>query len=125
MAKRHTEVLRLAEHGLEAMPGRGYVQADAPLTLGIGLASMLGAVLIMVLYLIEDAFPRAFYANPAALWAVPPILFLFLGRIWLTSQRGELRDDPVAFALKDRICLLLGGMITLAFAAALFTPVPV
>ena len=65
MAKRHTEVLRLAERGLDAMPGRGYVGADAPLTLGIGLASMLGAILIMVLYLIEDAFPREFYSNPS------------------------------------------------------------
>ena len=102
------------------MPGRGYVRDDAPLTLGIELASMLGAVLIMVLYLIEDAFPRAFYANPAALWAVPPILFLFLGRIWLISQRGQLNDDPVAFALKDRISLMLGGSMVVAFTSALF-----
>ena len=102
MAKRHTEVLRLAERGLESMPGRGYRVSDAPLTLGLGLAAMLGATLIMVLYLIEDAFPRGFYSNPAFLWAVPSILFLFLGRIWLTSQRGELHDDPVAFALKTK-----------------------
>jgi 4-hydroxybenzoate polyprenyltransferase len=104
------------------MPGRGYIQADAPLTLGVGLAAMLGAILIMVLYLIEDAFPRGFYANPAFLWAVPPILFLFLSRIWLISQRGQLHDDPVAFALKDRLSLLLGGMMAVAFAAALFNP---
>ncbi|MGO8951831.1 MAG: UbiA family prenyltransferase [Rhodomicrobium sp.] len=122
MAKRHTEVLRLAERGLDCMPGRGYIQADAPLTLGVGLASMLGAILIMVLYLIEDAFPRGFYANPAFLWAVPPILFLFLSRIWLISQRGQLHDDPVAFALKDRLSLALGGMTVIAFAAAMFNP---
>jgi 4-hydroxybenzoate polyprenyltransferase len=122
LAKRHTEVVRLAGKGLTAMPGRGYVQADAPLTLGLGLASMLGAILIMVLYLIEDAFPRSFYVNPGFLWAVPPILFLFLGRIWLLSQRGELRDDPVAFALKDKTSLLLGFMMALTFAAAMFNP---
>ncbi len=122
MAKRHTEVLRLAARGLDSMPGRGYVAADAPLTLGLGLASMLGAVLIMVLYLTEDAFPRGFYANPAVLWAVPPILFLFLGRIWLVSQRGELEDDPVAFALKDKTSLFLGALTVLTFAAALLKP---
>ena len=81
MAKRHTEVLRLAEHGLNSTAGRGYRLSDAPLTLGLGLASMLGAIFIMVLYLIEDAFPRGFYSSPAFLWAVPAILFLFLGRI--------------------------------------------
>ncbi len=120
MAKRHTEVLRLTELGLDTMPGRGYMRADAPLTLGLGLASTLGAILILILYLIEDAFPRGFYANPAALWAMPPILFLFLGRIWLISQRGQLHDDPVAYALKDRISLSLGGTMVLTFAAALF-----
>ena len=122
MAKRHTEVLRLTELGLNSMPGRGYVRADAPLTLGLGLASMLGAILIMILYLIEDAFPHGLYANPTTLSAVPPILFFFLGRIWLISQRGQLRDDPVAFALQDRISLLLGGAMVLTFAAAVFRP---
>ncbi len=122
IAKRHTEVLRLAERGLESMPGRGYRAPDAPLTLGLGLASMLGATLIMVLYLIEDAFPRGLYSNPTFLWAVPAILFLFLGRVWLTSQRGGLRDDPVAFALKDKVSLLLGALMAVSFAAALFSP---
>jgi 4-hydroxybenzoate polyprenyltransferase len=119
MAKRHTEVLRLAKRGLDDIPGRGYVAADAPLTLGMGLASMLGAVLIMILYLIEDAFPRQLYANPVCLWAIPPILFLFLGRVWLLSQRGQLHDDTVAFALKDRVSLILGLLMAISFAAAL------
>ncbi len=119
MAKRHTEVLRLAERGLKSLPGRGYSASDAPLTLGFGLASMHGAILIMVLYLIEDAFHQTFYANPAFLWAAPPVLYLFLGRIWLISQRGELRDDPVAFALRDRLSLLLGAIMALIFAAAI------
>lgn len=118
MAKRHTEVLRVADKGLEATHGRGYLAQDAPFTLGIGLAAMLGAVLIFILYLIEDAFPRGFYADPSALWAAPVILFLFLGRIWLLCQRGQLRDDPVAFALKDKVCLLLGWLMATTFAAA-------
>jgi len=119
MAKRHTEVLRLADHGLEGTRGRGYIAGDAPLTLGMGLASMFGALLIMIVYLIEDAFPRGVYANPTCLWAIPFILFIFVGRIWLLSQRGQLRDDPVAFALKDRVSLLLGLLMGIVFAAAL------
>ena len=122
MAKRHTEVLRLAERGLQSIPGRGYTASDAPLTLSFGVASMHAAIFIMVLYLIEDAFPRNFYGTPALLWVLPPIVYLFLGRVWLIGHRGELRDDPVAFALRDRISLLLGGIMVLTFAAALFRP---
>jgi 4-hydroxybenzoate polyprenyltransferase len=119
MAKRHTEVLRLGERGLEGTHGRGYVGGDVPLTLGMGLASMFCGVLIMILYLIEDALPQGVYANPNYLWAMPFVLFLFLGRIWLLSQRGQLRDDPVAFALKDRVSLLLGLLMSMILAAAL------
>ncbi len=119
LAKRHTEVLRMAERGLDKLHGRGYSAADAPLTLGLGVASMQGAILIFVLYLIEDAFPRGLYKTPEALWLAPIILFLFLGRIWLFCQRGLLKDDPVAFALKDKTSVLLGALMGLAFAAAM------
>jgi 4-hydroxybenzoate polyprenyltransferase len=119
IAKRHTEVLRLAERGLGDTEGRGYIAGDAPLTLGMGLASMFAGVLIMILYLIEDALPQGVYAHPSYLWAIPFILSLFLGRIWLLSQRNQLRDDPVAFALKDRVSLLLGLLMSIVFAAAL------
>ena len=119
-AKRHTEILRLVERGLESIPGRGYGAADAPLTQGIGMAAVFGSVLVMFLYLIEAAMPRAFYANPEFLWVMPPILFLFLGRIWLLCHRGQLHDDPVVFALKDRLSLLLGLLMGTSFVAALF-----
>ena len=79
---------------------------------------MLGAVLIMVIYLISDAFPAGFYAYPAFLWAFPLVLFMWLGRVWLLCHRGVLHDDPVAFALKDRVSLIYAGLIALAFGAA-------
>jgi len=118
-AKRHTELLRLKSRG--TAPGRGYIREDAPSLLGLGLAAMLGAVLINIMYLLEDAFPRAVYGNTDWLWTIPPILFLFLGRIWLLSQRGQLLDDPVAFALKDRISLLLGALMAAGFLLAVVT----
>lgn len=118
MAKRHTEVLRMAEHGQVTIRGRGYVAGDAPLTLGCGLAAMFSAVFILILYLIEDAFPKGFYARPALLWVAPAVLFLFLGRVWLLCQRGQLDDDPVAFALKDRVSLALGAVLAVTVVLA-------
>jgi 4-hydroxybenzoate polyprenyltransferase len=106
LAKRHVELISIADQSSAKV--RGYIGQDAPLTLGLGLTSLLGSVLIVILYLTEDAFHRSFYAKPNFLWAVPAIMFLFLSRIWLSAQRKVLMDDPVAFALKDRICLILG-----------------
>jgi 4-hydroxybenzoate polyprenyltransferase len=118
MAKRNTEVLASTGNISITIPGRGYVSNDAPLILALGIGTGISAVLVMILYLIEDAYPRQFYANPAFLWALPAILFLFLGRVWLLSERRQMHDDPVAFALKDRISLLLGLLMSLALAAS-------
>ena len=67
VAKRHTEVLKLAERGLTNASGRGYAAADSAFTLGLGIASMMGSVIVLILYLIEDAFPRGVYAHPQVL----------------------------------------------------------
>ncbi len=49
----------------------------------------------------------------------PIIVFLWLAHIWLLCHRGELKDDPVAFALKDRLSLAYGAAMAAVFAAAL------
>ena len=85
--------------------------------LGLGLSTGTASVLILVLFLIFDAFQRDIYTNPDWLWLFPIIIFLWIGRIWLISQRGELNDDPVVFALKDRQSLVLGVLMV---AATLF-----
>jgi hypothetical protein len=40
-------------------------------------------------------------------------------RIWLFSHRAMLHDDPVIFALRDRVSLLLGLVMVLFVALAL------
>ena len=76
------------------------------------------AVLILVLYIIDDAFRQSFYGNVTWLWGFPAILFLFVCRIWLMCQRGEMDSDPVAFAVRDRPSLALGAGLTVCFVAA-------
>jgi 4-hydroxybenzoate polyprenyltransferase len=118
VAKRHTEVVRMIAHGLTEAAGRGYQARDEALLLAIGIASAASAIVLLTLYLTGEAFRAAFYTAPAFLWFAPGVLLLWLGRVWLLSQRGELDDDPVAFALRDGPSLLLAGVLGLAFAAA-------
>ncbi len=117
-AKRQTEISRAAGNGRTSLAGRGYRIEDTPLVQTTGIASGLGAVLIMVLYLINDAFQAGFYANDVWLWTFPSCLFLWIGRIWIICLRGELNDDPVAFAVTDRVSIALGGVMGMAFLTA-------
>jgi hypothetical protein len=77
-------------------------------------------VLVLVLYIKDEAFSQTFYRVPALLWCAPAALTLWLGRIWLICGRGELDDDPVAFALKDKVSLGLGAALAVVLAAAIF-----
>jgi hypothetical protein len=60
----------------------------------------------------------AFYKSPMVLWAMPAVLFLWLGRYWLLVGRGELDDDPLEYAVKDRVSLGLGAAMTAIFVGA-------
>ena len=79
----------------------------------------MASILILVLYLMDEVFPAALYALLGFLWAAPAAVFLWVGRIWLLAHRGQMTDDPVVFALTDKISLGLGGAVVLAFLLAL------
>lgn len=117
VAKRYTEVLRYGVDEVR-LGGRGYSAQDASLLLVIGVSASFAALTLLVLYLVEDAVPAALYARPQWLWAIVPLLLVWLGRVWLVAARGELHDDPVDFALRDKASLLLGVGVALAFLGA-------
>ncbi len=120
IAKRHVEVLKRGQAGGGALPGRGFSSEDAAVTLAFGVASSVASILILVMYLMDGAFPSGFYTAPAFLWAMPVVVGGWLTRIWLLAHRGQLDDDPVAFALRDRASIALGAVLAAAFAAAAF-----
>ena len=118
LAKRHAE-LENAQAGVERrIAGRGYLASDAPLTLALGISLTTASNLILVLYMVEEAFPSGLYSASGWLWAAPLLVSLWTMRIWLLAHRGELDDDPVAFAIRDRISLGLGVLLALAFMVA-------
>ena len=115
LAKRHVELVGAGDRrSRDLVAGRGYAPADAPLTLVFGVSMTAASILILVLYLTEEAFPSGTYANPDFLWAAPALALLWTQRIWILAHRGELDDDPVAFAVTDKVSILL-GLILLGF----------
>lgn len=118
LAKRHVEVSSATSAPDKLLPGRGYKPSDAPLTLALGVATSAAAMLVIVQYMMADAFPSNVYRLPAFLWAAPLLLGVWICRIWLLAHRGELDDDPVAFAVKDPISLGLGAVLGVAFLLA-------
>ena len=118
-AKRHAELMRLENEGLFRACGRGYVVTDLPLIRALGPASGFLAVLVFALYT-QSETTRAMYPNSAALWLICPLALFWVSRLWLIALRGMLLEDPVVFALRDRVSLIMGAAvgILLVIAAA-------
>jgi 4-hydroxybenzoate polyprenyltransferase len=119
IAKRHTEIVRAGSSGEHSLASRGYRVEDGELTLVIGVSTGIASLLIMALYIVEDILPRNAYDNPKLLWGIPILLAIWIGRIWLLAHRGEMSDDPVSFALRDKASLALGAVVAILFLAAL------
>jgi hypothetical protein len=62
------------------------------------------------------------YREPGRLWLIMPLMILWLFRVWLLASRGELDEDPVAFALTDRMSQLIG--VAVLVIAWLAQPLP-
>ncbi|MEO5806175.1 UbiA family prenyltransferase [Devosia sp.] len=114
-AKRQTEIQKSVAKGRLAVSGRGYLGTDAGMVTAMGVATAMAAITIMVLYIMNDVYNAAFYHHPIMLWVFPAALFMWVSRIWLLCHREQLNDDPVAFAIRDRISIALGGLMGAAF----------
>ncbi|MFT4288101.1 UbiA family prenyltransferase [Nocardioides sp.] len=117
LVKRVSELTRLRRTQAGAMRGRGYLDADLELLSSYGVATSVGAVVIFSLY-VNDPVTSELYETPELLWLTVPVLLAWLMRVWLRAHRGEMDEDPIVFAIRDRASLLAGGLIVLAFVAA-------
>lgn len=99
--------------------GRGYVASDLELLSSYGVATSVAAAVILTLF-VADPATASRYGTPEILWAVVPILLAWLMRVWLLAHRGAMNEDPIVFAIKDRVSLIAGLLMAIAFVAAHF-----
>ena len=120
LAKRYVEIAGTAGANNDRgfIRGRGYRFTDGPLLLAFGITTSVVAVLILTLYIANEAFPTGAYQQPQWLWMIAPIVLLWTMRVWLLCFRGEMHDDPVAFAATDRVSWFLGFLVLLGFVVA-------
>jgi 4-hydroxybenzoate polyprenyltransferase len=107
IVKRFAELENLRASGSTPKNGRGYLLADQAQLRSFGTASAYAAVVVFAIYISGYDVTRL-YRKPQMLWMAVPLMLLWLNRVWLLASRGELNEDPVAFALTDRMSLLIG-----------------
>jgi len=117
LMKRATEINSLPETAVGNIKGRGYRRADLPVIITLTAAAGYVSVLVLALYIYSPEV-RMFYRRPDLLWGICIILVYWLGRAFVLTGRGEMREDPVIFAATDRISLLAGVLVGAVFLVA-------
>jgi 4-hydroxybenzoate polyprenyltransferase len=103
----------------EAMIRRGYIAADRSILITLGVTSGVASVMAFCLY-VSHQVEGAQFVEPWMLWLIVPLLLLWIARVWLLTNRGDMQDDPVTFALSDRISIVIGiSVVLIVLAAAL------
>jgi len=92
--------------------GRGYSKGDGLLILVMGIAACYSSVTVFALYLNSEAI-TLLYKFPELMWAQVPILLFWMSWMWLQSHRANMHDDPLVFAIKDKVSLICGLMFGL------------
>jgi len=83
-----------------------------------GTASAYAAVVVFAIYITGPDVTKL-YREPRLLWLSVPLITLWLNRIWLLASRGELDEDPVAFALTDPVSQAIGLSVVIVALLAL------
>jgi 4-hydroxybenzoate polyprenyltransferase len=96
--------------------GRGYVPGDRDVVFAMGTSAGYVSALVLALYVSSEDV-RRLYQEPRWLWALCPLVLYWVSVMWIRARRGEVKDDPVLFALFDRttwVVAALGAVVVWA-----------
>ncbi|MEB0137059.1 UbiA family prenyltransferase [Actimicrobium sp. CCC2.4] len=107
--KRYAELQVQVGNGKQKVHGRGYYTSDAPLVQTLGITSGYAAVVVLAMYLNSEVVLQL-YRTPEFIWGAVPVILFWVSWIWMQAHRGNMHDDPVVFAVKDKASLFAGAV---------------
>ena len=118
MVKRFSELQNNRAQGQVPSIGRGYMLADIEQLRSFGTASAYAGMVVFAMY-ISGHEVITLYSHAARMWLIVPLMILWISRVWLLAGRGLLDEDPVIFAVTDRMSLLIGACVAVVAFLAL------
>lgn len=117
LVKRYTELVKTELLKTE-ITGRGYKSSDKHFLLSLGVSSGFLSVLVLALFINSSGIFEG-YSSPYFLWFIIPILVYWISRIWIISSRGQMHDDPIVFAIQDKVSISLFILLFFALMSAI------
>jgi 4-hydroxybenzoate polyprenyltransferase len=113
LVKRCAELVTLGTSGSNMARGRDYRVTDLAVLWPLGVSTAIAAIVVFGLF-ISTPDTQSHYATPRLLWLAGVGLIYWIARLWVKTSRGEMHDDPVVYAVKNR-----GSLITVLTIVAI------
>lgn len=117
LVKRYAELHALSLTDATAIKGRNYLISDMEQLRSFGTASGYLSVLVLALYINSDTV-MSLYQTPLFLWVVCFIFLYWISRVWMLASRGQMHEDPILFAIQDKVSWIVGVVSILAIYLA-------
>jgi 4-hydroxybenzoate polyprenyltransferase/phosphoserine phosphatase len=118
LIKRYVELAARRDANLPDPTSRDYKNSDLDIVAALAAGAGFNAVTIFTLYISSDAV-NELYTRPQILWLVGPLLMYWIARALMLASRRLMDDDPVVFAIKDKVSLVTAGATALLVLAAI------
>lgn len=110
LVKRYTELMLVKDSSTKKALGRGYHADDIEMLSSLGGSSGYISVLVLALYINSDEV-KILYGEPMIMWPICLVMLFWISRVWIVAHRGQMNDDPIVFAIKDKVSILCGAII--------------
>jgi 4-hydroxybenzoate polyprenyltransferase/phosphoserine phosphatase len=125
LIKRTEEMAAVARSGGDRVAARrGYFPNDVPILQSFGCASTFASGVVLSLFVGSDAASTQ-YSMPGLLWGIVPLILFWQCRLWLSTARGHMHDDPIVYATRDWVSWIVAACIfAVVTAASVGAPLP-
>ncbi|MDE2581212.1 MAG: UbiA family prenyltransferase [Rhodospirillales bacterium] len=96
---------------------RGYTRADAAILQMFGCAASFASCIVLALFVQSEATAQT-YASPPMLWGMVPLFLFWQCRLWLSTARGYMHEDPIVYAARDWVSWSVGAALVLLLVLA-------
>jgi 4-hydroxybenzoate polyprenyltransferase len=100
--KRVGELCSLATAGAGDATRRGYLASDALMIQIFGCCAAFTSSVILAIFVQSEATAER-YASPVILWGTIPLMLFWQCRLWLSTARGYMHDDPIVYSARDPV----------------------
>jgi 4-hydroxybenzoate polyprenyltransferase len=100
---------------------RGYMAGDLPVLQMLGCAASFASSMVLALFVQREA-TAAQYASRGLLWGIVPVMLFWQCRLWLSTARGYMHDDPIIYSARDWVSWIVGGTVLLLLLLAYSLP---